>query len=119
MERGRTIAGRAKRESDLYRYVQGKKVKIMVALPGHPFYEPTGRVNLFYVDDVMIGHEQVAGDEYPSEGLMAVIAMAVGATVGFDGIPHAETIDPAVRAQRNVYRDQMAQNLRILEPGQH
>lgn len=95
LERGRLIAGRAKRQSDLDRYVDGKKVKIMVALPGHPLYVDTkkdrqdryGQTNLFYVDGVQIAHQNTADDDYPSEGVMAVIAMAVGATVGFDGIP--------------------------------
>lgn len=119
MERGRIIAQRAKRQSDLSRYIEGKKVSIMVALVGHQFWEDHGRVNLFYVDSVQIGHENEDADDYPSEGLMAVIAMAVSATVGFDGIPNAETLDAETRARRNVYRDRMAQSLRIAEQGKH
>lgn len=104
MERGRIIAGRAKRQSDLSRYIEGKKVKVMVALPGHPYYEPHGRVDIFYVDNVEIGHENQDSDEYPSETVMAKIALAVGATVGFDGIPSSTTIDPATRKRRDEYR---------------
>lgn len=111
MERGRRIAERAKRQSDLSRFIKGKKVRVMVAMPGHPCYEPQGRVNLFYVDDVLIGHENEMSDEYPSETLMAKIQLSVGATVGYDGIPSATTIDEDTRHRRNVYRDQIRANL--------
>ena len=110
MERGRIIAERAKRQSDLSRYVEGKKVKVMVALPGHLHYEPHGRVNLFYVADAFLGHENEMTDDYPSEGLMARIALAVAATVGFEGIPSATTLDAETRARRNAYRDQYLPN---------
>lgn len=105
MERGRHIAGRAKRQTDLARYIQGMKVKIMVAMPGHAFYENKGRVNLFYVDEVCVAHQNEMDDDYPSEGVMAVLALSVGATVGFEGIPPAETLDAQIRARRNEYRD--------------
>jgi hypothetical protein len=109
VERGRLVAARAQRASDLDRYVAGKKVKIMVALPGHPYYVAfaPARVNIFYVDGIDIGHENVAADNYPSEALMAKIALAVGATVGMDGIPSAQTIDPEVRRRRDEYRNRM------------
>lgn len=105
LERGRIIGGRAKRESDLARLVQGKKVKVMVALSGHAYYEPTGQVNIFYVEGVEVAHQNIIADDYPSEPVMAVIQLAVSATVGYEGIPSEETIDPAVRARRNEYRD--------------
>lgn len=105
MERGRIIGERKKREDDLARLVQGKKVQIMVALPGHAYYQPKGRVNIFRVDGVEIAHQNEIDDDYPSEPVMAIIQLAVSATVGYDGVPSAETIDPTVRARRNEYRD--------------
>lgn len=119
MERGRVIAERKKRESDLSRLKEGKKVKIMVAIHGHAYYEPRGQVNIFYVEDVEVCHQNVADDDYPNEFVMATIQLAVSATVGYDGVPNEETIDPVVRAQRDAYRNRMAQNLKIMEPGQH
>lgn len=119
MERGRIIAQRKQRESDLSRLVEGKKVKIMVAMPGHAYWEDRGRVNLFYVDDVQIGHQNEMDDDYPSELIMATIQLAVSATVGYEGVPSATTIDPDTRARRDEYRLRMAQNLKIMEPGQH
>lgn len=110
-ERGRIISERAKRQSDLSRYVEGKKVKVMVALAGHVKWEDRGRVNLFYVDDVFVGSQQEADDDYPCEALMATIALAVGATVGFEGIPSSTTIDVETRKRRDKYREQMASNL--------
>lgn len=110
--RGRQIAGRAKRESDLQRYIQGGKIRVMVALPGHEHYEDKGRVNLFYLNDgdadgtqPLLAHQNMMADDYPSEVVVATIAMVVGATIGTEGIPAAETIDPEVRARRNQYRD--------------
>lgn len=112
MERGRIIAERAKRQDDLDRYVAGKKVAIMVALPGHRHYDQTAaRVNIIYVDDVEIGHENIAADDYPSEALMAKIALAVGATIGFEGIPSNSTIDDETRRRRDAYRNQVRRNL--------
>lgn len=119
MERGRVIADRARRESDLNRLVEGKKVKVMVALPGHAYYEPHGRVNLFYVEKVLVAHQNLQEDDYPNEVVMATIQLAVSATVGYDGVPSGTTIDPALRAARDKYRNQMGQNLKITEPGQH
>jgi len=113
LERGRVIAGRAKRNSDLDRYVAGKKIKVMCAMPGHPLWENRGRVNLFYLNDgdadgtqPMLAHQNIMDDDYPSEAVMATIAMVVGATIGTEGIPGAETIDKETRERRNVYRDQ-------------
>ena len=110
IERGRVIAGRAKRHSDLDRYVAGKKISVMVALPGHALYEPKGRVNLFYLygktkDVALIAHQNIIDDDYPSEAVMSAIALVVGATLGTEGIPDAQTIDPITRARRNEYRD--------------
>lgn len=105
IERGRIIGERKKRESDLTRLVEGKKVKIMCALHGHAYYEPHGCVNIFYVEGVDIGHQNIVEDDYPSEAVMAVIGLAVGATVGYEGVPSAQTIDPAVRSRRDEYRD--------------
>lgn len=119
MERGRVIADRARRESDLNRLVKGKKVKIMVALPGHAYYEPNGRVNLFFVEKVLVAHQNLQEDDYPNEVVMATIQLAVSATVGYDGVPSGTTIDPALRAARDEYRNQMGQNLKIMEPGQY
>lgn len=113
--RGRVIAERAKRRSDLARYVEGGKVKIMVALPGHPHYDSDrdrqgaiGRMNLFLVDDVQIAHESTTADEYPSEAVMAGIALAVGATVGFEGIPDPQPTH-AVSAAAKAYNARLAQ----------
>lgn len=119
MERGRVIAERKKRESDLSRLKEGKKVKIMVAIHGHAYYESRGRVNIFYVEDVEVCHQNEMDDDYPNEFVMAMIQLAVSATVGYDGVPSAETIDPADRARRDAYRMRMGQNLKIMEPGQH
>lgn len=108
MERGRIIAARATRERDLARYVAGKKVKVTVALSGHALWVDRGRVKLFYVDGVQIAHQNQLDDDYPSEGVMAVIAMAVNATVGTEGIPPVMDDSPeekAARDQRNAYRD--------------
>lgn len=76
----------------------------MVALPGHQFYEPTGRVNLFEVGGVRVAHQNEAADDYPSEVVMATIQLAVGSTVGYEGVPSSSTIDEATRARRNEYR---------------
>jgi len=105
MERGRIISERAKRQRDLSRFIEGKKVKVEIADKRHEPYQPHGRVNLFYVQGVCIGHENEANDDYPSEGLMARIQLAVAATVGYEGIPSASTIDEETRQRRNVYRD--------------
>lgn len=105
------IAQRAKRHSDLDRYVAGKKVSVMVALLGHPQYEGHGRVNLFYVDGVKVASQNISDDDYPSEAVMATIALSVAATVGTDGIPSGVTIDTETRDRRNQYRDQVRRNL--------
>lgn len=104
MERGRIIAGRAQRLSDLDRLVKGQKVKINVALHGHPYYKDASQVNIFYVDGVEVGHEAIRNGDYPSEPLMAKILLAVNATVGTEGIPSAQTIDPEVRRRRDEYK---------------
>jgi hypothetical protein len=111
MERGRNIAERAKRHSDLHRLQEGKKVKVMVALPGHAYYEPTGRVNLFYVEDVQVAHQNELADDYPSEPVMAMIQLAVSATVGYEGVPDVSTISPEERERRDRYRNQMGRQL--------
>ena len=92
MQRGRQVAQRAERRSVIARYEEGKKIKIMVPLPGHPKHEPEGRVNLYYVDEVLVFSENIyppASADYvhPSDALMATLALAIGATTGFDGIP--------------------------------
>lgn len=119
MERGRVIADRARRLSDLERYVVAKKVKIMVALPGHPLHDTLydrstlrGHVNIFSVGGVQCCHENTAEDEYPSERVMATIALAVGATVGFDNIPPPQ---PTHR----VSADGKAYNARLREANKH
>lgn len=106
MERGRLIAGRAQRHSDLARYIKAKKVVMACALPGNPHYieSPRGEVHIFYVNGVQIGIEPQWQDDYPSELLMAKIGLCVAATVGFDGIPDAMTIDPEVRRRRDEYK---------------
>lgn len=113
MERGRIIAERAKRQSDLSRYIEGKKVKVQCALPGHPYYEPHGRVNIFYVDNVDIAHQNEDADDYPSETVMAKVALAVGATVGMEGIPSATKIDEATTKRRDEYRKHLGAWRRI------
>lgn len=108
MERGRIIAGRAKRHSDLTRYMSAKKVQVVCASPGHPLYAPgpsLGEVHLFYVNGVQIGHECTWQDDYPSEAIIAKIALCVGATVGFEGIKPEMTIDKADRQRMDHYRD--------------
>lgn len=105
MERGRIIGERRRRESDLHRLIEGKKVTVNVCLPGHVNYEPQGQVNIYYVEGVAVGHQNIIDDDFPREALMATIQLAVSATVGYDGVPSAETIDPAIRAQRDLYRD--------------
>lgn len=90
MERGRIIAQRAKRHDDLRRLIAGKKVKVMVVLPGHPDYIPSGSVCRFYVDGVCVGHQNEREDDYPGELLMATIHLAISATVGYAGVPSFE-----------------------------
>jgi hypothetical protein len=111
MDRGRAIAGRAKRNSDLRRYIKGKKVKLVARATGHPEYAGYNRINEFWVADVKIAEQAEHEDDYPSEGVMAVIALSVAATEGTDGIPSSETIDPAERRRRDEYRRQMGRNL--------
>lgn len=106
MERGRIIAGRAKRHSDLTRYMAARKVTIVCASPGNPVYQrgpSLGETHLFFVNGVQIAHEYTWQDDYPSEALMAKIAMCVAATVGFEGIKSDQTINQEVRRQRDVY----------------
>lgn len=103
------ISERATRQDHLARYVAGKKVKVMVAMSGHKFYQNHGRVNIFYVDGVVIGHANEDEDDYPSEGLMATVALAVNATVGAEGIPSGQTISPEERARRDKYRENLGQ----------
>lgn len=108
LERGRIIAQRAQRQRDLTRYEKGGKVKVMVAMNGHENYEPRGQVNLFYVAGVKVAHQNIIDDDYPSEGVMAFIALAVGVTVGTEGIPPVMDDSPdaaAARERRNAYRD--------------
>lgn len=105
MERGRIIGERKQRNSDLDRFVLGKKVAINVALPGHAFYEDKGQVNLFYVEGMCVGRQNIIDDDYPSELVMAKIQLAVSATVGYEGVPSAQTIDPETRSRRDEYRD--------------
>lgn len=119
MERGRVIAQRKQRESDLGRLKEGMKVRVTCALPGHAYYEGRGRVNIFYVADVEVCHQNEMDDDYPNEFVMASLQLAVSATVGYDGVPSAETIDPETRARRDAYRLRMGQNLKIVEPGKH
>lgn len=109
------IAGRAKRQQDLSRLIEGKKVEVMLAIKGHELWADYGQVNLFYVDKVFVGHGNVADDEYPDETTMAKIYLAVSATVGFEGVPSATVIDDETRARRDAYRLQMRQNLRRSE----
>lgn len=107
LERGRIIAQRARRMRDMDRYVAGKKVQINVALPGHPLYAP-GCVNMFYVGGVMVAHQNILEDDYPSEGVMAVVAVAVATSVGVEGIPPVMDDSPeavAARERRTLYRD--------------
>lgn len=87
MSRGRVVVARAERLALLERYSRGGKINIMVALPGHEFYENHGRVNLFYVDKVLVAHQNNDEEDYPSEVVMATLALAIGATTGFEGIP--------------------------------
>lgn len=113
MDRGRQIAERAKRMDDLSRYKTAKKVAVMCALPGHPYYQPFGCVDIFYVDDVAVAHQNQVDDDFPSEVVMATIAMAVSCTVGLEGIPDAQSgIDPADRKRRDEYRARMGAQLR-------
>lgn len=108
MERGRQIAERARRADDLSRYKACCKVGVMNALKGHAYWHPQGCVDIFYVDGVEVAHQNEIDDDFPSETVMATIALAVGATVGFEGIPSAESgIDPADRARRNLYREHL------------
>lgn len=119
MRRGRVIAERARRRSDLDRYVKGGKVQVKVALPGHALYKNThnrsgdtvGMVNLFYVDGVMVCHENTAEDEYPSERVMATLALAVGATVGFEGIPDPEPTHKVSAEAKEYNRQLRARNI--------
>lgn len=98
-ERGRIIAQRAQRERDLNRYISGGKVQVEREIPSN---------TLFFVAGVQIASQSILDDDYPSEGVMAIIGMAVNATVGTDGIPPVMDDSPeamAERARRNSYRD--------------
>lgn len=93
--------------------MEARKVKLVCASPGHPLYTPgpsLGEVHLFYVNDVMIGHQCTWQDDYPSEMIMAKIALCVGATLGFEGIKSDQTINQEVRRQRDVYVKQHIKN---------
>lgn len=115
MDRGRQIAQRAKRQSDLSRLIEGKKVQVMCAMPGHMHYEDHGRVNLFDVAGVRVAHQNEADDDYPSEVVMAMIGIAVAATVGLEGVPSSTTIDESTRKRRNEYRERMGRGLRAVQ----
>ncbi len=95
--------------NDVERYVAGNKLKLMVALQGHAHYSPVGQVTLFEVDGVTCAHQNLLDDDYPSELVMASIALAVGATLGTEGIPgpdYALTDEQKENvARRNAYRD--------------
>lgn len=110
LERGRVIGMRKMRENHLARYVHAGKVKVLTALQGHALWEPRGQVNIFSVDGVVIGAQNVLDDDYPSEAIMAKIALAVAATVGTEGIPGPDyeltEQEKAAAARRNAYRDQ-------------
>jgi hypothetical protein len=102
MERGRQIAGRAKRSDDLDRYVAGGKVVRQFAR--HYHHRPC--VVNFEVAGVCVADGvDTTADDYPSEYLMATLALAIGATVGFDGIPGGPDsgIEPAERMRRDEY----------------
>lgn len=101
IERGRVISARAQRVLLLDRYVAGRKVLAYADI------EAGCTVHEFIVAGVVIGREAFGGEDYPSEALMAKIALAVAATVGTEGIPPAQTIDPIIRAQRDEYRARM------------
>lgn len=89
MQKGALVAQRAERLDILDRYTRSRKVGVMVALLGHALYKdtPGSQINLFYVGDVMVFSEDINSDVYPSPALMATLALAIGATSGFDGIP--------------------------------
>lgn len=110
LERGRIIAERARRSSELLRFKVGGKLKWDVALEGHPLYEPKGQVNLFIVDDVQVAHQNVMDDDYPSEAVYATVVMAINATVGTEGVPGPDyelsDEEKDAAARRNAYRDQ-------------
>lgn len=80
IERGRVIGQRKQREQDLSRLVQGKKVQVNV----------DGHEHQFFVDGVAVAKQSMLADDYPGEGVMATILLAVGATVGTDGLPPVE-----------------------------
>lgn len=90
MSRGAQIAQRAERLTLLQRYKLGKRMQVMVALPGHPLYEHVGQVNMYDVDGVRVFHENVSNDAFPSDALMATLALAIAATTGLDGLPPVE-----------------------------
>lgn len=87
LERGRQVAARAQRRALLERYEKAPGVKVMVSLPGHRYYEPRGQVNIYHVDGVEVAHEQVASDDFPSDNLMAMLAMSIETTVGLAQVP--------------------------------
>jgi hypothetical protein len=100
LERGRIIAERKQRESDLSRLIKAKKVKFEASNdPDHP---PT---QVFYVAGVEVGRQNLIDDDYPSEAIMATILLAVHLTVGMEGVAPEEETAPEVRAYRNAYRD--------------
>lgn len=91
-QKGALVAQRAERLALLDRYTRSRKVGVMVALQGHALYKgtPGSQINLFYVGDVMVFSEDINSDVYPSPALMATLALAIGATSGFNGIPAPE-----------------------------
>lgn len=98
------IGARKLRQVDLARLAGGGKVKISVALYGHEDYEPTGRVNLFYVAGVRVAKQNTFDDDYPSEGVMATLLLAVGATVGLDNLPDAPSESEGAQPREELTR---------------
>lgn len=84
LARGRAMASRAERLALIERYGLAKKLKIMIALPGHTFYRAEGDVymQLFFVDEVMVAHANRNDPDYPSDALMATLALAIDAAAG-------------------------------------
>lgn len=103
MERGRSIAERNIRSALLTRYIHSGKV----------ISEPctAGPIIRFRVYGEIVTSQDAFDDDYPSETVMATLALAIGATTGFDGIPAAPaTINPEERRRRDEYRQKHVKN---------
>lgn len=81
------MVAKAQRNVTLMRLVEAGKVGVTDG------DGPTARN--FYVDCVMVAQQDTNEPSYPSEYVMATLMLAIGATVGFDGVRMWDSALPA------------------------